>query len=98
MDYLNHIVVSNNTYFILDDGEFTVRSESPEILEEWEDYFNRDPVWREHLETVTPFESLIRNSYNKRIAIEEDDAGKFQDLLDESSEFASITVEESADG
>jgi hypothetical protein len=98
MDYLNHIIVSNQTYFILDDGEFTVRHENPEVLEEWEDYFNGNLKWREHLETVTPFESLIRNSYNRRIAIEEDDAGKFQDLLDESSELASITVEEPADG
>ena len=94
----DHGFKSNQTYFILDDGEFMVRSEDPEILEEWENYFNHDPLWEEHLKTVTPFESLIRGSYNRQIEIEEDDAGKFQDLIDESSEFASITVEESADG
>ena len=98
MDYLNHIIKSNNTYFILDDGEFMIRHEDPEVLEEWEDYFNQNSTWEEHLKTETPFESLIRNPYNRQMAIEEDDAGKFQDLIDESSEFASITVEESADG
>lgn len=93
MDYLNHIIKSNNTYFIWDDDEVMVRMEDPSILEEWEDYFNQNPMWEEHLKTETPFESLIRGSYSRQIAIEEDDSGAFQDLIDESLDLPSISVE-----
>ena len=98
VEYLNHIVrVKDNEgeeYFILEDGVFRIRSTDPEVLDEWEDYFRTEASrWAEILEEfVTPWEALIRNPYTRKLVIEEDNAGEFQDLLDESSEMAEIVV------
>ena len=98
MEYLNHIVrLKDNegeTYFILEDGAFSIRSDDPADLEEWEDYFRTETSrWAEILEEFeTPWEALIRNPMMRKLVIEEDYPGGFQDLLDESSEMAEIVV------
>ncbi len=99
VEYLNHIVRiksdgGNAEYFILEDGVFRIRASKWEDLDEWKDYFvtNADR-WKEILEEFeTPWEAFIRNPYNRELVIEEDDAGEFQGLLDESSEMAEIVV------
>lgn len=99
MEYLNHIVrLKDNegeTYFILEDGAFSIRSDDPADLEEWEDYFRTETSrWAEILEEFeTPWEALIRNPLNRKLVIEEDDAGEFQDLLDDSREMQVLEVE-----
>ena len=60
MEYLNHIVrLKDNegeTYFILEDGAFSIRSDDPADLEEWEDYFRTETSrWAEILEEFERF-------------------------------------------
>ena len=99
MEYLNHIVrVKDNEgeeYFILEDGVFSIRSTDPEVLDDWEDYFRTEASrWAEILEEFeTPWEALIRNPMMRKLVIQEDNAGEFQDLLDDSSEMYILEIE-----
>ncbi len=102
MEHLNHIVRlqgddENAEYFILEDGAFSIRASDPADLDEWEDYFRTNASrWVEILEEFeTPWEALIRNPLNRKLVIEEDNAGEFQDLLDDSSEMYILEIENS---
>ena len=101
MEYLNHIVrlqgddESKANYFILEDGAFSIRSNDPADLDDWEDYFRTEASrWEEILEEFeTPWEALIRNPMMRKLVIQEDNAGEFQDLLDDSSEMYVLEIE-----
>lgn len=99
MEYLNHIVrLKDNEgeeYFILEDGAFSIRATDPADLDDWEDYFRTEASrWAEILEEFeTPWEALIRNPLTRKLVIQEDNAGEFQDLLDDSSEMYILEIE-----
>tara|TARA_B100000929_G_C15478983_1_gene410502 strand:- start:627 stop:920 length:294 start_codon:yes stop_codon:yes gene_type:complete len=79
--YMNHLVASSNTTFVLQDDKFSVYSDDEDDLDQWQEYFNTSPEWRDiHLKQTTPFESMsFGNIVN--LVMEEDDRGEYGDLI-----------------
>tara|TARA_Y100001951_G_scaffold42974_1_gene34080 strand:- start:243 stop:536 length:294 start_codon:yes stop_codon:yes gene_type:complete len=84
--YLNHLVTSGDTTFVLQDNEFSVHSDNEDVLDQWQEYFKSSPEWRDiHLKEVTPFESVFFGNHLD-LVIEEDDRGEYGDLVYEAEQ------------
>lgn len=96
--YLNHLVASGDTTFVLQDDKFSVHSDDEDVLDQWREYFNTSPEWRDtHLKQTTPFESAFFGNY-VNLVIEEDDRGEYGDLVYEAQQKPHSTELEVANG